>query len=172
MRALLLVMLVPGCTLLDVEVEAPEVCVSHARLEVQGIPAAGMATIERTFTVDDLDAIHQLTDRDAEVRFVRASVIAIDGVDDLSFVEAASVTIAAGELAPHELYTCEGTCIDGDAALDMAGADERDLVEYLRHDAIEVGLTLTGVPPQETWTLSIEVCFQASARYSYGDGQR
>jgi hypothetical protein len=168
-RALLLVMLVPGCTLLDVEVEAPEVCVSYPRLEVEGVPAGGMATIERSFTVDDLEGVHRLTDRDAEVRFVRASVVAIGGVVDLSFVEAASVTIAAGELTPHELYACEGTCLAGEGALDMAGADERDVVEYLRHDAVEVGLALTGVPPEEAWTLAVEVCFQANARYSYGD---
>lgn len=169
-----LLLLQPACTLLDLEVDAPEVCVFYPQLEIDGLDTHGMpaTTIERSFTVDDLDPIHQITDHDAELSFVRATLVALDGVDDFSFIDAARIGITAvdgdGTLPPLDLYACEGACVTDDDTLDMAGTTDRDLIAYLRHDSIDIALSLTGQPPAHDWTLSVDVCFQARARYTYG----
>jgi hypothetical protein len=166
---------VPGCTLVDVEVRVPEVCLSYDELEVEGVPLPegidGTHTIQRSFAIDDLSSFHEITDHDADVAFVRGEILALSGISDFSFIDAARIVISSGDegstLPPLVLFECDGDCVAAGGALDMTPDARRDAVEYLRGNSLVIDIEMTGRPPADAWSMRVDVCFQASARYQY-----
>lgn len=159
-----------GCPLLDVEVEVPEVCVGYHDLPVDGVATDGVTTtLHERFAVDDLDALHQVTDLDADVGFVRAALLARAGITDFGFVDAARIAITSDDpaLPPLVLYQCDGDCVPADGALDMLAAAQHDALDYLRGSSLVVDIELTGRIPREAWAMDVDICFTARARYQY-----
>lgn len=167
--------LLPACPLVDVEVDLSEACVTYDETKIDAVPVeAGViarATIHRSFTIDDLSAFHRITDQDAEASFVRGEILALSGVDDFSFVEAARIVISSGDpesdLPPLLVYECDGDCVAEGGTLDMTAGAAHDVVDYLRGDSLVVDLELTGRPPTTAWSMRSELCFAANARYTY-----
>ena len=163
---LALVTLVPACPLLDVEVEAPEVCLTYPNLMVTGV--GGATSLDQSFTLDDLDSIHQLTELDASVHFVRAQVRA-RGVADLGFVETTKLTVASDDpdstLPTLTVYDCEG-CESDAAVLDVPARDQGDALAYVKGDSVVIGVAFTGEMPANDWAMDVDVCFSASAHYT------
>lgn len=160
-----------GCPLLDVEVDVPEVCVTYRDLQVEGIPVPTdeTVTVHNSFAVDDLSAFHQITELDAQAAFVRADLFARAGITSFDFVDAAKISISAPDssLPPLVLYQCDGDCVASDGSLDMTPDTQHDALDYLKGESLVIDIEMTGRLPHDRWAMDIDVCFQASAHYSY-----
>jgi len=160
--------MLPGCPLLDAEVEVHEVCMTYPDVQVDGV-ATG-TTLQSSFTFNDLSRLHTLVDLDANLQFVRGEVRAKSGITDFSFVHAAHVTIASGDpsstLPTLDLFDCSGNCVANGQALELPAAVQQEAVEYVRGDSVIVGLDFDGQLPAQAWSMDVDVCLNGHVAYS------
>jgi hypothetical protein len=163
MRIALLGLVVPlaGCPLLDVEVEVGEVRLTHRDVVVDG--AGPLST---SFVFEDLEGIHEITDRDAELELVRAELRPTSGPVDFSFVEAASVTLATAGHPELVAYECAGDCVTASGTLEVRPAVQRDVVDYLRGDSVSIAIDLAGETTQ-SWTMDVDIYVRGRVHESY-----
>lgn len=157
--------LLPGCPLLDVQADAQEVCLTYPNLSVPAL--GGQTSVNQSFSFDDLSAIHDLTKLDASLELLRAEIHATSGVDDFSFVQTAKLVISNSELAPLTMYDCDGNCDPTGGDLVIPAAQINNALEYLRGDSISVDVVFEGTLPNKPWTMDVDVCFKASASYTF-----
>jgi hypothetical protein len=140
MRLLALGLLVPlaGCPLLDVEVE-----VGEARLTYHDVTVDPAGPLSTSFVFDDLDGIHELTDRDTELELVRVEFHPKTPVD-FTTLESARVTLSAEGLPDLAAFDCDGDCISRGGVLSIPAAIQHDIVDYLRGDSVTVAIDLAG----------------------------
>jgi hypothetical protein len=157
--------LLAGCSLLAVEAEVPEVCLTYPDLAVEGV--GGAASVMRSYTLEDLDAIHELTALDADLVFTRAEVRA-HGIADLSFVTSALLTIAdpTETLPTLVVYACDGDCGADGPVLGIPAGSDRDALDYVAGDAVDVGIAVTGPMPEGDWSMDVDVCVAGNLSYS------
>lgn len=164
----LLLAVLPGCPLLDVEVDAPEVRLSYPGVAV---PAAEQAPrVQATFAFDDLSAIEELGELDAGVAFVRGEARIAAGVDDFRFVDAVALSIASGDpastLPPLTLYACDGDCpVDG-ARLELPADAQQAVLPYVTSGSIAITVELAGELPARAWTMDVDVYLSARGAYA------
>jgi len=157
----------PGCPLLDVEADVPEVCLTYPNLQIQ-TPAIDSAN--KNFVFDDLSKVHDLLKQEASLEFVRAELRVTSGLDNLQFIEAVKVTVASNDpgttLPPLTMYQCDGDCAPDGNRLELAAEQAANAVDYLRQDSIQVDLDFRGHIPAATWTMDIDVCMKGHAGYT------
>jgi hypothetical protein len=162
-----LVML-PGCPLVDVQADVPEVCLTYPNLQVQ-TPA--VKSLSQSFVFDDLSAVHELA-KQANLELVRAELRATSGVENLAFVHAVNVVVASGDpqttLPPLTMYNCDGDCTPDGGTLEVPAALTHNVIEYLKGDSITIDIAFSGEIPEATWTMDIDVCMKGSAGYTVG----
>lgn len=158
--------LLPGCPLVDIEAEVPEVCLKYPNLEITNPEAASSLT--ESFTFDDLADIHDLVEHDASIQFVRAQVRATSGVENLAFVRSLRVMVSSptSSLPAMTMYDCDGDCVPEGDTLEIPAAVGNDAIAYLRQDAIAIDLDFQGEIPAGTFTLDVDVCLKGSAGYT------
>jgi|GEM_PF-1492774 len=160
--------MLPGCPLLNIEAEVPEVCLSYPNLQVTN-PTA-QHSVKQSFVFDDLSAIHDLAKQDADLQFVRAEVRATSGVESFGFVQAVHVVVASGDpdstLPPLTMYDCTGDCVPDGNALEIPAATGNNAIDYLRGDSVMIDLDFVGEIPAGTWTMDVDVCMKARAGYT------
>ena len=160
--------MLPGCPLLHIEAEVPEVCLSYPNLQFTS-PTA-QSSIKQSFTFDDLSAIHDLAKQDANLEFVRAAVHVTSGVANLDFVKSVHVVVSSGDpgttLPPMTMYNCDGDCVPDGDTLDIPAAAGNDAIAYLRGDSVLIDLDFEGEIPAATWTMDVDVCMKAKAGYT------
>ena len=154
----------PACPLLEVQTDVPEVCLTYPGIQVA--PAMdGAPALHESFSFDDLEAIHDLQNLDANLAFVSARAHATAGITDFDFVHAAHVVVTSGDpaatLPPLTLYDCNGDCIPGDGTLEMPAAVQEDAIDYVKSDSIVIDLDLTGQLPAQAWAMDVDVCMHA-----------
>lgn len=163
-----LVML-PGCPLLQIEADVPEVCLHYPNLQIE--TATGATTLKQSFVFDDLSAAHDITDLDADLEFVRAEVRATSGIENFRFVEAVHVVVSSGDpastLPPLTMYDCDGNCVPEGDKLVIPAAVGHDAIEYLKSNSIVIDLDFRGVIPAASWTMDVDVCMKARAGYTF-----
>jgi hypothetical protein len=159
----------PGCPLLDIEVDAEEVCLTYPNFQV---PAAanGQTTLNQSFVFDDLSAVKDITKLDANLEFVRAEVRATSGIDSFDFIHAVHIVVASGDpdstLSPMTMYNCDGNCAPDGDRLEIPAAVGADAIAYLRSSSIKIDLDFNGQVPTVPWTMDIDVCMKARASYT------
>jgi hypothetical protein len=156
----------PGCPLLDVEAEVPEVCLSYPNLSVQ-TPELPSAT--QSFVFDDLSKVHDIVKQEANLEFVRAQIRVTSGLDNLDFIDAVNIVVSSGDpdtkLAPLTMYHCDGDCApEGDTLTLPAGA-AHNAIDYLKEDSIKIDLEFHGRIPAASWTMDIDVCMKGRAGF-------
>ena len=160
-----LVML-PGCPLLSIEADVPEVCLSYPNLQV--MTDKGVSSIKQTFVFDDLSAVHDLTELDANLEFVRAEIHTTGTA--LDFIEAVHVVVSSGDadsdLPPLTMYDCDGDCVPEGNKLEIPASVGRDAIEYLKSNSIIIDLDFQGEIPASSWTMDVDVCMKARADYT------
>jgi hypothetical protein len=160
----------PGCPLLDVQVDAEEVCLSYPNLDIPAV-AGGQTTLDQSFVFDDLSAVHDVTKLDANLEFVRAEITATSGITSFDFIHAARIVVASGDpgttLPPMTMYDCNGDCVPDGDKLEIPAAVGNDAIEYLRSNSIKIDLKFAGDVPSVKWTMDVNVCIKARASYSY-----
>ncbi|MCW5803716.1 MAG: hypothetical protein KIT31_15135 [Deltaproteobacteria bacterium] len=160
--------LLPGCPLLAVEAEIPEVCMTYTGIEIAGV--GGATSLNTEFTLDDLGGLEELTNKlDATVHFVRAEVRA-RGVSDLAFVDRATLTIASGSpdstLPELVAYDCDGTCLPDGLRLAIPATLERDALAYVESASLLVGVEFAGQMPEDDWSFDVDVCMKGTLSYA------
>jgi hypothetical protein len=160
--------LLPGCPLVDIEADVPEVCLSYPNLQ---IPAQkGLTSLKQSFAFDDLSKVHDLAQLDAKLEFVRAEVRVTGGVESLAFIEAVHIVVSSGDpgttLPPMTMYDCDGNCVPDGAKLEVPAALGNDAIDYLRSDSIIIDLDFRGQIPPTDWTMDVDVCMKARAGYT------
>jgi hypothetical protein len=162
--------MLPGCPLLDIEADVPEVCLSYPNLQISGVPA--QSSIKQTFVFDDLSAVHDLTGKlDADLEFVRAEVRATSGIENFAFVQAVHVVVSSGDpdskLPPLTMYDCDGDCAPAGNKLEIPASLAQNAIEYLKSNSIVIDLDFQGNVPESSWTMDVDVCMKARAGYSF-----
>ena len=161
--------LLPGCPLVDIQAEAQEVCLSYPNLRVPAMP--DQSSIKQTFAFDDLSKIHDLTELDANLEFVRAEIIVTSGIESLAFVDAVHIVVSSGDpgttLPPLTMYDCDGDCARVGNKLVIPAALAHNAIEYLRSDSILIDLDFQGQIPSTEWTMDVNVCMNAKAGYTF-----
>jgi len=154
----------PACPLLEVQTDVPEVCLTYPGIQVAGATQDTPA-IDESFSFDDLKAIHDLQNLDADLAFVSARARATSGISDFGFVQAAHIVVSSGDpmsmLPPLTLYDCNGDCIPDDATLEMPAAVQQNAIDYVKSNSILIDLDLTGQLPAQAWTMDVDVCMHA-----------
>ncbi|HEY1549457.1 MAG TPA: hypothetical protein VGG28_16635 [Kofleriaceae bacterium] len=176
---LLGVTLLPACPLLDLQADVQSACVRYSDVAVDPEPQVS-ATIEKSFTVDDLDSLKQLADDGFQLSFASGDVATASGVSDFSFVKSATVDVASGD-ADSTLPTLEFNCTNcGSAAteLDFTPADAGsgstsaatiDAKPYFDSGSLIVTVGLTGMPPAVAWSMDVDVCVTGTASYEVNE---
>ncbi len=161
--------LLPGCPLLDIEAEVQEVCLTYPNLEIPATP--NQSSIKQTFAFDDLSAVHDLTELDANLEFVRAEVRVTSGIESLGFINAVHIVVASGDpnttLPPLTMYDCDGNCAPEGNKLAIPAGIGRNAIEYLRSDSIVIDLDFQGEIPSTAWTMDVDVCMKARAGFTF-----
>jgi hypothetical protein len=160
--------MLPGCPLVEIEADVPEVCLSYPNLQIE--TPMGLGSIKQSFVFDDLSAAHDLTDLDANLEFVRAEVRATSGIESFSFVRAVHVVVSSGDpdtaLPPLTMYNCDGDCAPQDNKLVVPAAAGANAIEYLKSNSIVIDLEFQGDVPAGSWTMDVDVCMKARASYT------
>jgi len=158
----------PGCPLLTVEAEVPEICLSYPNLTVE--TAVGATSTTQRFTFDDLSAVQDLLDDDASLTFVRAEVRATSGIESFSFVDAVHVVASSGApgstLPALTIYDCDGDCVPEGSRLAIPASTTGDAVALLRTGSVAIDLDFQGTIPAASWTIAVDVCMAAKAGYT------
>lgn len=158
----------PGCPLLDAEVEVPEVCITYADVRVPGV--TDDSQIQSSFLIEDLSAIEELADLDASLEFVRGEARITSGLDGFSFVEGARLTIASGDpestLPTLSLYECTGDCLAAGTTLALPGGQQNAVLDYVKSGSLAIGIDLAGPPPATDWVMEVDICLKGRAGYS------
>ena len=161
--------MLPGCPLLDVQAEAPEVCLTYPNLDVPA--TTGLSSFQKSFVFDDLSSIEDLAKLDGNLRFVRADIRATSGIDSFAFVDAAHVVVSSGDpasaLPPLTIYDCDGDCAPAGNQLELPATLADNALEYLRTNSIVIDLDFHGEVPAVAWTMDVDVCMKASAGYTF-----
>ena len=161
----------PGCPLLDVAVDAPDVCLTYPNLEVPAGTGA-QTSLDQSFVFDDLSKVHDaLNNFDANLEFVRADITATSGIDNFKFIHAAHLTVASNDpgatLPPMTMYDCNGDCAGDTDMIEIPAAIGNDAIPYLRGDSVKIDIKFEGTVPSVAWTMDVNVCMNARAGYSY-----
>ena len=165
-----------GCPLVEIEVEAQSVCVSVERIEFEGAAALeegeGTAAIETTvdatesaqaiseaLSVANLTSTFALTKVEARINAGPSAPNNFEFVEALQLVAHAPST----DLAPVVLVDCED-CSATDAELDR-GMDPVDMSSYIHSGELVLDIAVVGQPPQEAWSMTVDLCFASTASY-------
>jgi hypothetical protein len=155
--------MLPGCPLVDVEADVPEVCLTYPHLQVE-TPA--QSSISESFVFDDLSAVHDVVKQDATLEFVRAEIRVTSGLENLAFVDSASVTVSSNDpgttLPKMTMYECKDDCADGKVIMLTAG-DAHNAIAYLQSNSLKIDLEFKGQIPAASWIMDIDVCLKGSA---------
>jgi len=161
-----LALLPTGCPLLDVETDVQEACLTYKNVHVEAAPA-GQTDLTQAFAFDDLGPVHALLDLDdgANVHFVSAKITAVDGITSFEFVHSAHVGMSSDTLPELRVYDCTDDCVSADDTLSIPTAVQDNALDYLRGDSVMVDMAFTGSMPNTSWTMNVDMCFDAQAGY-------
>ncbi len=156
----------------QVEADVPEAKVTQKSVSFQGIPgaqAAGEVSITQSFTLtaDDLSWAQNLN---AQVYAYEVEITAASGVDDLSFIHHARVTMANGSGAestdPVEVISYDRPDnFTPSPALDVKTTYPVDVTSAWAAKKVTITMNLIGVFPEQDW--SVDVTLHMSGKISY-----
>lgn len=167
----MLPMLSIGCV--QVDVTAPEVCLSAADVEMPAPPDLSEisdAPIELSTEVVQ-DELSELPDQiSAEVLFEGGLLAAVEG--NLDFVDTAKVTLSSpsGELPDVSLFSFDRSVQAADADVPILGAgDIIDLAAYLANGGAAFGFELTGNAAEvpERVVFDADLCMSGVLSYEH-----
>ena len=178
---LLCLVALPGCPVLALQADVQSACVTYSDIQVDAMPPV-MATMEQSFTVNDISSLQQLTSDGFQLTFERGDIVPDTGITSLGFVDSAQISVSAGSgsATPAPLdFSCANCGSDGSALAfepDGSGSDAAwgsgsaiDAAPYFANGAIVVTVDLTGTPPATAWAMNVDVCVTATASYELSE---
>lgn len=159
-----------GCgPLSTVEFDVPEVCKSFDNQAFAAAPISKTATVSQELTFDLPAELGGLGEQlEAQVKLTRLEVSPRDGVEDLSFVDAARLDLlppagsdlpqaALGQYQRAPGATAEAVSLRGETV---------NLVPYLTGGPLHLAVSFTGRMPAKAWHADLKVCASFGARYT------
>jgi hypothetical protein len=162
-------LLASGCEpmLLSAEIDAQEICVSG--LTVPFAPSGYSGDTDSPISGEDLG----FPDSDnfvVDVRVLSVGMTPAEGVTDLEFLDALSVSAAPADPASAlpELMLIEMDEADhtSDGAMYAESANPADIADHLREGDVFFRFALSGDLPDEVWMADMDLCVHAVARYN------
>src|SRR5580692_6240764 len=83
-----------GVTVAQAAVKVTNLCVPYNGVTIQGVDP-GTTEVDHQFTYTKLAALQNLAQEIQNLQFVSLSATAVSGITDLSFIQAANVTVAS-----------------------------------------------------------------------------
>ncbi|HTR56223.1 MAG TPA: hypothetical protein VMJ10_36365 [Kofleriaceae bacterium] len=151
------------------KVDVTDLCVPYNGVQIKSV-APGTTTLDHQFTYDKLGALQSLAASIEDLTFVSIDGHAASGVPDLSFIQAAHVTVGTGNpnssLPTVDAYDCDGDCVPDGSSLSVPAALQQSAIAYIESGSVLVDLELDGDLPTQDWTVDIDLCFRGEAGYS------
>jgi hypothetical protein len=161
---MILLPLLASCTLVDLEVEVPEVCVSAAPIEFLGGDLEGEWSQESSseFTAQARDVLDTLT-KIGTPDTLRLRSLDVRVTGDVEVVGSLELLFHAPNSGLRSLvaFQCDDCAIAAGQLFTEVEAFE--LLPYIYAPALELGATVRGELPQQAWSIEIDACFASSA---------
>ena len=172
---LLLTGMLTSCNqLFFAEVSLPQLCVTLDSQQFDGQDGDYHADV--TFGPQSIDVSSYLSalpkdDAEIQLRVLTGTLTVKGGVDDLSFIDAAQLTIdppTGSTLTELKLidYTKDPNA-PTPGSIELTGSDHPDLYPYLSSGNITTTIHFAGTLPAQDWTADLTVCISASAKVQY-----
>jgi hypothetical protein len=157
-----------GVTVAQAEVKVTNLCVPYNGVTIQGVDP-GTTEVDHQFTYTKLAALQNLAQEIQNLQFVSLSATAVSGITDLSFIQAANVTVASGDpsspLPTIDVYDCDGNCVPNGNTLDVPATFQVSALAYIETGSVVVDLEVDGELPINDWVIDISACFQGTLDY-------
>jgi len=161
-------MLTPACTLVDVQAEVQQTCMTYPGMQIEAAPP-GVTHLSTNVTIDQLDAFHGLADQGFTLDLESGQVAAASGVSSFSFIQHASVSLASGDpdstLPSLAAFGCEACDGAGDTLV-LPKITAADVAPYVKSGSLVVSVDFGGQAPQMPWSIDITVCTTDTISYS------
>lgn len=167
--------LVTACPLLEIELEVPAVCVTVQGVEVVGVPddVSTDVSLELVQTIDITEHVQGVRDALSEQGVSQTVTLAsfsatiepgVGAPSTFSFLEKFQVTLRDTSDVSNSLSLVDCTDCWDDTPVLAVDLPPVDVTSYLDANAVELGVSLLGHFPRETWSMSVELCFGATVR--------
>ncbi|MHB8876996.1 MAG: hypothetical protein ACYC8T_25145 [Myxococcaceae bacterium] len=154
----------------SLEVEIPELCRTFENQAFDPAPVGATATVQHKLDFDlGEDAKGLLGQVDAQAQLLRLELRPRDGMEDVGFVDSASVGLEPPKgsvLPPATVGRYQRGAGAPPAKLSLT-ADPVDLVPYLSDGTAHLSASISGRLPAKTWHADVEACLSLRARYRY-----
>lgn len=162
---LAMVFLLPlgGCPLLQVEAEVPNVCISRTDVTVPG--TLGQLETHVQVKLSDIEALDEIKQGD-DLQFLSFSAHPQDGGKEFSGIQSAKVTLTGGGLPALVLFECDGDCVAADGSLSLTLTSEDNIAEYLQADDAEAEIELHGTLPLRDFKVDVNACLSGEVTRS------
>jgi hypothetical protein len=161
-----------SCGLFFVQADEPEVCKTFPNQQFDAAPSGFSGTFTyppMSFAFgDQLPDFFKSDKFKATFRIRSVQMTAVSGVQDLSFIDAATLSLSAAGLPDVKVvnYT-RAAGAPASATIDMVDAAQPDVFPYLESGNASGSFSMTGSLPSVSWAADIRVCFSAEAKFQY-----
>lgn len=168
----LLALAAAGCS---ASADLPEVVVTQSDVEFAGVPRIpGVTNSSQTLSTSfDHPKGFEMPDfMNPELRPMAASITGLGTMDDLSFVEGATLTLssrAADAPPPLVVASYERSATDVGRVLEFETASDADVLEYWTTKNAYYDVSLWGVLPENDWAIDVAVSFAGELSVSSSD---
>ncbi len=168
---LMFLVAVAGASCAQVEADIPEAQITEKNLSFQGAEgwgsAVGDVSVTQTFTLSSAN-LSWVKDLNSKVYLTGVELRARTGVDDLTFIRYAHVTMADVETEWRAADVLDYTRPEGQAPTPVLSAKTLapiDISEIWKAKMVRVTISLAGVMPDKAWTA--DVTLHVSGKLSY-----
>ena len=174
--AIVAIVALPGCPVVDIEADVQQVCVTSTDLSVAAATTPSPTTaVAETISVDQLGLLHSLASDHFTLELVSAKTLATSGIADFAFVTSASVSIASGApsstLPTLDAFSCDA-CTKSGASVEVeptAAVAATNIAPYLATGSLVITVEMLGSAPEVAWSMDVDVCMTGSASYKLDD---
>ena len=170
MRPLLLLTVLSGaCTFVEVDADIQALCATRHDVAVEAVPARAAAYIDEVEVESEVDLaeLDLFDDANADLRFDTIRFRPTSGVEDMTFIESAHVTVSSGDpastLPTLTVIDCDGDCPHEGVDLLIPADSDANAADYATGAPLVVGAIVGGELPDVAWTMDIEVCARGTA---------
>ncbi len=162
--AILLLVGMSGCSLLQVDADLPETCVTFLDQEVPGVHPG--ETFVKTFVADEFKLPDGFIKLDAVITEARAVLHLTGGPETFAFLDGITVEVADsnGVLDPMMLIACQGgDCRSDTNITEIRVQTPENIIDYARNAAPVFTITMVGNLPATAWRTDVQVCLTGHA---------
>lgn len=145
-------------TACGVEIRLPEVCQTLPEQKIAAAPFSIEGTAKQRFEFDVSQKLsEQSLPEGTELRLANLSLTPKAGVEDLSFIKEAKLTLIEAAGTALLAQYAQSDVDQAPRVVSLSGGDE-DLAPRLSSGPVALELALTGKAPTVDWTVAVKAC--------------